>query len=137
MHCVNELRHILIISISNFLFFIHFTNQITLKPSLAQNLKLIFKFSTVMGQINVRLWTNTGHDGWRKDGKTFVRCYTIDLKFWDEFNANFDLLSFSSYSSIKMWHLYRKNVEKNNKAVQLSWSSFIFSKAFSVLRNIS
>ena len=119
MHCVNELYYILIISIFNFLIFIHFTNQITLKPSLAQKLKLIFKFSTIMEQINVPLWTHMGHKGWRKDGKTFTRCYTIALKLWDEFNANFVLLYFSSYSSIKMWHLYLKNVKKNNKAVHL------------------
>ena len=102
-----------------FLIFIHFTNQITLKPSLAQKLKLIFKFSTIMEQINVPLWTHMGHKGWRKDGKTFIRCYTIALKFWDEFNSNFVLSYFSSYSSIKVWHLYLKNVEKNNKAVHL------------------
>ena len=75
VHCVNELCYILIISIFNFLIFIHFTNQITLKPSLAQKLKLIFKFSTIMGQINIPLWTHMGHKGWRKDGKTFTRCY--------------------------------------------------------------
>ena len=34
--------------------------------------------------------------------KTFIRSYTIALKFLDEFNANFALLYFSSYSSIKM-----------------------------------
>ena len=116
---MNELCYILIILIFNFLIFIHFTNQITLKPSLAQKLKLIFKFSTIMEQINVPLWTHMGHKGWRKDGKTFIRCYTIALKLWDEFNANFVLLYFSSYSSIKMWHLYLKHVEKNNKAVHL------------------
>ena len=44
---MNELCYILIILIFNFLIFIHFTNQITLKPSLAQKLKLIFKFSTI------------------------------------------------------------------------------------------
>ena len=81
MHCINELCYILIISIFNFLIFIHFTNQITLKPSLAQKLKLIFKFSTIMGQINVPLWTHMGRKGRRKDGKTFIRCYTIALKF--------------------------------------------------------
>ena len=118
-HCVYELCYILIISIFNFLIFIHFTNQITLKPSLAQKLKLIFEFSTIMGQINIPLWTHMGHKGWRKDGKTFIRCYTIALKLWDEFNANFALLYFSSYSSIKMWHLCLKNMEKNNKAVHL------------------
>ena len=120
LHCVYELCYILIISIFNFLIFIHFTNQITLKPSLAQKLKLIFKFSTIMEQINVPLWTHMGHKGWRKDGKTFIRCYTIALKYWDEFNANFVLLYFSSYSSIKMWCPCLKNVEKNNKAVPLS-----------------
>ena len=49
-----------------------------------------------------------GHKGWRKDGKTFIKCYTIALKFWDEFNANFVLLYFSTCSSVKMWHLYLK-----------------------------
>ena len=42
-----------------------------------------------------------GYKGWRKDGKTFIRCYIIALKFWDEFNSNFVLSYFSSYSSIK------------------------------------
>ena len=41
VHCVYELCYILIISIFGFLIFIHFTNQITLKPSLAQKLKHI------------------------------------------------------------------------------------------------
>ena len=113
----------------------HFTNQITLKPSLAQNLKLIFKFSTIMGQINVPLWTHMRHKGWWKDGKTFIRCYAIALKFWDEFNVNFALSYLSSYSSIKTWHLYLKNVEKNNKVVHLRFS-LMFSQTFSILRNI-
>ena len=60
MHCINELCYILIISISNFLIFIHFANQKTLKPSLAQKLKLIFKLSTIMGQINIPLWIHMG-----------------------------------------------------------------------------
>ena len=34
-----------------FSFFVHFTNQITLKPSVAQKFKLLFKFSTIMGQM--------------------------------------------------------------------------------------
>ena len=46
-------------------------------------------------------------EGW----KSF---YTIALKFWDEFNANFSLLYFSSYNSIKLYHIYLKDVEKNN-----------------------
>ena len=38
----------------NFLIFIHFANQITLKPQrLAQRLKLIFNFSTIMGQMTM------------------------------------------------------------------------------------
>ena len=63
MHCINELYFIEIISISNFLTFIHFTNQKTLKPSLAQNLKLIFKLNTIMGQINIPLWSHMGQKG--------------------------------------------------------------------------
>ena len=138
MHCINELCYILIISVSNFLIFIHFTNQKTLKPSLAQKLKLIFKFSTIMGQINIPLWTHMGHKGWRKDGKTFIRCYTIALKLWDEFNANFVLLYFSSYSSIKMWHLCLKNVEKNNKAVHLRLIlTYLFKKLFNTKKHLA
>ena len=94
-----------------------FTNQITLKPNLAQKLKLIIKFSTIKGQINVLLWTQMGHKGWGKNGKTFIRCYATALKFWDEVNANFVLLYFSTCSSIKIWHL--KNMGKNNNAVHL------------------
>ena len=45
VHCVNELCYILIILMFNFL-------QVTLKLSLTQKLKLIFKFSTIKGQIN-------------------------------------------------------------------------------------
>ena len=60
MHCAYELCYILIISIFNFLIFIHFTNQITLKPSLAQTLKLIFKFSTIIEPINVHLGLTWG-----------------------------------------------------------------------------
>ena len=119
MHFINELCYILIISISNFLIFIHFTNQKTLTPSLAQKLKLTFKFSTIMGQINIPLWTPMGHKGWWKDGKTFKKCYTIALKLWDEFSANFVLLYFSTCNSIKMCHFFLKNLEKNNKAVHL------------------
>ena len=63
MEKFNELCHILIISISNFLIFIHFTNQKILKPSLAQKLELTFKFSKIMGQINIALWTDMGHKG--------------------------------------------------------------------------
>ena len=103
------------ISIFHFLIFIHFTNQITLKPSLAQKLKLIFKFSTIMGQINIPLWTHMGYKGWRKYGKIFTKCYTIALKFWNEFNVNFALLYFSRFRSVKIWHFYFKNVDKKTR----------------------
>ena len=124
MHCVSELCYILIICVFNFLIFIHFTKKITLKPSLAQKLKLIFNF-TLKGQINVPLWTHMVHKGWRKDRKTFIRCYTIVLKFWDEFNANFVFSYFSSYSSIKMWHLYlNKVVHLRLVLTYLFWNLF-------------
>ena len=41
---LNELCYTLIISIFSFLIFIHFTNQITSKQSLAQKLNLIFQY---------------------------------------------------------------------------------------------
>ena len=44
---MNELCYIIIILIFNFLIFLHFTNQIALKASLAPKLKLTFKFSTI------------------------------------------------------------------------------------------
>ena len=45
---MNELCYLLIISIFNFQDnFIHFTSQITLKPSPTKKLKLIFKFGTI------------------------------------------------------------------------------------------
>ena len=77
-----------------------------------------------------------GHKGWRNDGKPFLRRYIIASKFWDEFKSNFVLSYFSSCSSIKIWHFYIKNVEKNNKAVHLRLVSLIVSKTFSILRNI-
>ena len=94
-------------------------SNIKTKPSTKVTFKPVFKFNTIKGQISAPIWTHMGHKGWRKDGKTFIRCYTIALKFWDEFNVNFVLLYFSSYSSIKMWRFYLKNVEKNNKAMHL------------------
>ena len=102
-----------------FSYFHNFITQVTLKQSLAQKLNLIFKFSSINRDINIPLWTHMRHKGWKTDGKTFMRCYTIALKFWDEFNANFVLLYFSSYRSIAIWHLYLKNVQKNNKVVHL------------------
>ena len=103
--CVNELCYILITHYINFLIFIYFTNQITLKQSLTRRLKLIFKFSSIkrhsLGPIKLK-------KGCIKDDS--VMCCTITLKFWDEFNASFVLLYFLSYKSIKIWHLYLKNV---------------------------
>ena len=40
VHCVYELCYILIISIFDFLIFIHFTNQITLKPTLKSSTRV-------------------------------------------------------------------------------------------------
>ena len=109
--------------------------NIKTKPT--KKLKLIFKFSTIMGQINILHFGPTwGIKRWRKDGKTFIRCYTIALKLWDEFNANFVLLYFSTYSSIKMWHLFLKNVEKNKKAMYLRLVLTYLFKNLSILRNI-
>ena len=54
-----------------------------------------------------------------KEWENFYKVFTIALKFGDEFNANFELLYFSSYSSIKMRHLFLKNVEKDNKTLHL------------------
>ena len=79
MHYVYELSYILIILIFSFLIFIHCTNLITLKPSLAQKLKLIFKLSTIMEQINVPLWTHMGHKrikkGWKNFCKVLYHCF--------------------------------------------------------------
>ena len=120
MHCVNELCYILIISIFIFFFFyLHTFNPITLKQSLGQKLKLILKFSMVKTYINITYWNYMGHKRWRKDGKTFTRCYTIALKLWDKFNVNFVWLYFSSYKAIKTWPLYLKNVGKSSKVVHL------------------
>ena len=89
----------------------HFTNQITLKQSLSQKLNLFSNLAQLRDRCIFQLEAH-GHKGWSKDEKTFKRCYTIALKFWDEFNANFVLLNFSSYRSTNIWHLYLKNVEK-------------------------
>ena len=122
----------------NYLTFLHFTNQITLKQSLAQKLKLIFKFSSIKKQISIPLWTHMAHKGWRKDGKMFIRCYANALKFWDKFNANFVFLYFSSYRWIKIWHLYLKNVEKNNKVVHLRFLfTYLHHNLFNVKKHIS
>ena len=84
------------------LIFIRFTNQKTLNQSLVQKLNLIFKFSLMKRQINIPHWTFVWYKGWGKDEKTSISCSPIALKFWDEFNASFVLLYFSSYRSIKI-----------------------------------
>ena len=108
-----------------FSYIIHFTNQKALKQSLAQKLKLIFKFSLIRRHINIPLWTHMGHKGWRKDEKTFLRCCTIALKFWDKLNADFVFLYFSNYRSIIIWHLYIQNVEKKVSAFKSCVATFL------------
>ena len=41
-------------------FLLHFTNQITLKQSLAHTSSLIFKFSSIKRQIYIPVWTHKG-----------------------------------------------------------------------------
>ena len=76
LHCtvsMNPVIYIFLISIIS----IHFTNQITLNQSLAQRLKLIFKFISIKRQISIPVWAHLWDKGWRReDGKTFIRCYT-------------------------------------------------------------
>ena len=124
---------VLCIHYFTFLIFIHFTNQITLRKSPTQRLKFTFKCCSIKRQINIPVWIHLGDKGWRKDGKTFIRCWTIALKFWDEFNANFFLLYFLSYRLIKIWHLYLKNEYKNNRVVHLR---LLFTYLYQDLLNI-
>ena len=116
---------ILYIHYFNFVIFTHFANQITLHQNLAQKLNLIFKVNQTKWQINIPLWTHMGHKEWREDGKTFTRCYTIALKFWDEFNPNFVLLYFSSYTSIKIWNHYFK-INKHLALVLIKICTYTF-----------
>ena len=107
--CVNEWV-VLYTNYFNFQFFylhtFYKTNNIKTKPS--TKVKTYIEISPIKGQINVPLWTHMGQKAWRKGGKTFIRCYNIALKFWDELNSNFVLSYFSSYSSIKMTLLSQK-----------------------------
>ena len=119
VHFINDLCCTIIFSVFSVFIFKRFTNQITLKQSLAQKLNITFQLSFINWQINISLWTCMGHEGWRKNGKPFIRCYIIALRIWDEFNANFGLLYFSCCRSIKVWHFYLKNLEENNNAVHL------------------
>ena len=75
----------------------------------------IFKVRQTKQEINISLWTHMGHKEWKEDGKTFTRCYTIALRFGDEFNANSVLLYFSSSRSINICHF--ENVKTKNKTV--------------------
>ena len=68
--CVNKFSYILIISVLNFLIFMHFTNQITLKLKiLSQKLNLIFKFSSIKRKIYIPLWVHMGIKNKEKMGK--------------------------------------------------------------------
>ena len=117
----------------NFLIFIHFMNQMK-----SERLKLIFKFSSIKRQINIPLWTYLGNKGWRKDGKTFARCYTIALKFSDNFHANFLLLYFLSYRSTKIWHLYLKNVYKNSRVVHIRLLfTYLYQNLFNIKKHLA
>ena len=71
--------------------------------------------------------------------KTFIRRrYTIVLKFWDEFNANFVLLYFSSYWSITIWNLFPKMSKKNKKIkkMQAVHLSLLWTYLHQILFNI-
>ena len=134
----------------NFMYFLkHYTKLPWFYSQQLPSLFLIFKLGLIKRQINIPLWTYIGYKRWIKDGKTFARCYTIALNFWHEYDVNFVLLYFSSYRLIKSWHLYLKNVEKNNKAVHLRllsaylhqnilpWYSKKMSMYFSAYSNFS
>ena len=112
MNCVNAFQF-------SYLHTFYKLNQITLKPSLALKLNLALRSSSIKWEINIPLWTHMEHKGWGKDGKAFIRCCIIALRFWDQFNASFPLLNFSTYKSMKIWHLYLKKVERNNMGMHL------------------
>ena len=131
MHCINELCYILIISISNFLIFIHFTNWKTLKPSLAQNLKLIFKFNTIMGQINIPLWTHMRHKGWRKDGKTFARCYNIIV-----LNLNISFNSCAWLDFNVFWFVKRIKIRKLEIEIISIWHNSLIQSTVKFLHYV-
>ena len=69
----------------SYLYALYKPNNITTKLSLKVKSSKLAR----QREINIRLWTHMRHKGWRKNGKTFTRCYTIAVKFWDEFNANY------------------------------------------------
>ena len=77
VHFVKELCYTLIISIFSFLIFIHFTKQITSKQSLAQKWNLILSINPNKLADKYFTFDMHGHKGWRMDGTTFTRCYTL------------------------------------------------------------
>ena len=128
MHCINELCYILIISISNFLILIDFTNRKTLKASLPQNLKLIFKFNTIMGQINIPLGTDMRHKGRRKDGKTFARCYTIIV-----LNLNISFNSCAWLDFNVFWFVKRIKIRKLEIEIISIWHNSLIQSTVKFL----
>ena len=111
MHCINELCYMLIFQFPIFLSSYILQTKKTLIPSLAQKLQ---KLSMIMGQINISLrWDIKDEEmimgqiniplRWDiKDEERMEKLYITTLICLDEFNANFVLLYFSSYSSIKI-----------------------------------
>ena len=78
-----------------------FYNSNEIKTSLAQKLNLIFKFNLIKRQINILLWPNMGHKGWRKNRKTLKRGCIIALKFYNKFSSNF-----VSFGIVFIWLLF-------------------------------
>ena len=138
VHFINDLCCTIIFSVFSVFIFKRFTNQITLKQSLAQKLNITFQLSFINWQINISLWTCMGHEGWRKNGKPFIRCYIIALRIWDEFNANFGLLHFWCCKSIKVWHFYLKNLEENNNTVHLRlFFTYLHQNVFNIKNHLT
>ena len=77
----------------------------------------------------------------KREWKKLYKVFTITLKFWDEFYANFVLLYFSSDRSIKIWHLYFKNVKKKATRQYIRHQNIFNIKKHhqktSILKNIS
>ena len=93
-------------------------------------------------QINIPFWTHMGHKKNEERKEKLTRCYIVALKFWDEFNANFILLYFSSYRSIKIWDFYTKNVEKKKQgnALRLLFTDLHFTyhqNLFNINKNLA
>ena len=92
--------------------------------------KLTDKYST--------LDMHVGHNGWRNDGKTIIRCHTIVLRFEMNLMPIFFVLHFSSYRSIKTWCLYLRNVEKNNYLVHLRLLfTYLHQNVFNIMKHLA